>query len=139
MEPKGPVFILPTFCSLGGVNIITHCFLRTVSLLFILSWCWDCFFARDSMLSSFCHIYAKVGPWHVASAYLMLTYIIFSTYLVGILLLILIFSYMNFRYSTINAPYFVIFACWMPMEGQIVAIVVWIVPVTNLAVNWAVV
>lgn len=59
--------------------------------------------------------------------------IIFSIYLLGILLLVLIFSYIDFRQSTINASCFVIFACYMSIEGQVVAIVAQIVPTTNLA------
>ncbi len=87
------------------------------------------------MLSSFCHICAGVGPQRVASAYSMLTRIIFSTCSIGILLLVLIFSYMDFRYSTVRALCFVMFACWVPMEGQFVAMVARLAPVANWALH----
>ena len=38
-----------------------------------------------------------------------------------------------------SAPCSVIFACWVPMEGQVVAMVARPAPATNLALNRAVV
>ncbi len=87
------------------------------------------------MLSSFYHIWACVGPRRVASAYSMLKRMIFSTCSMGILLLVLIFSWMNFRYSTVRAPCSVIFACWVPIEGQFVVMVAQRAPVANWALH----
>ncbi len=66
----------------------------------------------------------------------MLARTIFSTCSVGILLLVLIFSCMDFRYSMMTSPCSVIFACWLPMEGQVVAMVARPAPATALALHW---
>ncbi len=88
------------------------------------------------MLSSFCHTCAGVGPQLVASAYSWLTHKIFSTCSMGILLLVLIFSCIDLRYSTVRAPYSVIFACWVPIEGQFVAMVARPAPAADWALHW---
>lgn len=93
----------------------THSFLRTVSLLFILLCCWNCSFTRNFMFSSFCHIFIEMGARRVAFAYLMLADIIFSTCLLHIWLLVLIFFYIALKYFIMNALCSIIFMCWMPM------------------------
>lgn len=110
-------------CGLGEAIVATCCSFKSVNLMFIPFCCQNCSFAKDFMLSSFCHICAGIGPRRVASTYSILMCIIFSTYSMGILLLVLIFSCMDFRYSTVKAPCSVIFVYWVPLEGQFAAMV----------------
>lgn len=111
--------------------IIASYFIKTVSLLFIPFCYWDCSFARDSMLSSFCHICTSVKQRHDVSTCLMLMHIIFSTYSIGILLLVLIFYCIDFRYSTIKTPCSVMFVYGVRIESQFIAMVAQLAPVAN--------
>ena len=123
------VAIAAPVCSLRRATVAACYFFRIVNLSFMQFCCWDCCFARDSMLSSFCHIYAGVGLQRVVSAYLILTRGIFTTCSMGILLLVLIFSCIDFRYSTVRAPFSITFACWVSIEGQCAAIIAPLSPV----------
>ena len=116
---------------LGKTILTTCCFFRIVSLSFMLFCCWDCFFAKDSMYLSFCHIWAGIRLQRVAFTYSILTRMIFSTCFMDILLLVLIFSCIDFRNSTVRIVYSMMFACWVSMEGQFVVMIAQLVSVAN--------
>lgn len=61
--------------------------------------------------------------FHIFDANAYHLFHLFNGYLVGILQLVLIFSCMEFKYSTTSAPCSVMFACWVPMQSHVVALV----------------
>lgn len=69
--------IASQICGLGKAIIVTGCFFRTISLLFMLFCYWNCFFAKDSILLNFCHICASAKLPRVAFLYFVIGFNLF--------------------------------------------------------------